>query len=179
MTPCDAIPVYAMMNGDFKGGLDNVMLRNKDPVDSRYHQRCMNNRHRPGTRASVCEKPIWERGRFGCSDSPVRDADWSDECSVGVRPVGDVRIEYIGDAFSQGQSTDAAPLTELFDFYTLLHIYSDCATWISGRPVWRHVQGRVVYTVGCPRSGVDIIRFVSLGSFPDKVGLSVGERMLL
>ena len=128
MTPCDAIPVYAMMNGDFKGGLDNVMLRNKDPVDSRYHQRCMNNRHRPGTRASVCEKPIRERGRFGCSDSPVRDADWSDECSVGVRPVGDVRIEYIGDAFSQGQSTDAAPLTELFDFYTLLHIYSDCAT---------------------------------------------------
>ena len=38
------------------------------------------------------------------------------ECSVGVRPVGDVRIEYIGDGFSQGQSTDAAPLTELFDF---------------------------------------------------------------
>ena len=33
MTPCDAIPVYAMMNGDFKGGLDNVMLRNKDPVE--------------------------------------------------------------------------------------------------------------------------------------------------
>ena len=24
---------------------------------------------------------------------------------------------------------------------------------VSGRPVWRHVQGRVVYTVGCPRSG--------------------------
>ena len=67
-------------------------------------------------------------GRFGCSDSPVRDADWSDECSVGVSPVEDVRIEYIGDVFSQGQSTDAAPLTELFDFYTLLHIYSDCAT---------------------------------------------------
>ena len=88
----------------------------------------MDNRHRPGTRASVCEKPIRERGRFGCSDSPVRDADWSDECSVGVRPVGDIRIEYIGDEFSQGQSTDAAQLTELFDFYTLLHIYSDCAT---------------------------------------------------
>ena len=61
-------------------------------------------------------------------DSPVRDADWSDERSVGVSPIGDVRIEYIGDAFSQGQSTDAAPLTELFDFYTFLHTYSDCAT---------------------------------------------------
>ena len=61
-------------------------------------------------------------------DSLVRDADWSDECSVGLSPVGDVRIEYIGDAFAQGQSTDAAPLTELLDFYTLLHIYSDCAT---------------------------------------------------
>ena len=97
---------------------------------------------------------------------------------------------YIGDAFSQGQSTDAVPLTELFDFYMLLQIYSHCATgftsiWtfcitvrdnISGEeftqrcsdfPVCqtmdgaalvddrslRHVQGRVVYTVGCPRSG--------------------------
>ena len=69
MTPCDAIPVYAMMNGDFKGGLDNVMLRNKDPVDSRYHQRCMNKRHRPGTRALVWEKPIRERGLFGQSGS--------------------------------------------------------------------------------------------------------------
>ena len=53
---------------------------------------------------------------------------WSDECSVGVSPVEDVRIKYIGDTFSQGQSTDAAPLTELFDFHTFLHIYGDCAT---------------------------------------------------
>ena len=210
MTPCDVIPVYAMMNGNFKGGLDNVMLRNKDPVDSRYHQRCMNNRHRPGTRASVCEKPIRERGRFGCSDSPVRDADWWDECSVGVRPVGDVRIEYIGDAFSQGQSTDAAPLTELFDFYTLLHIYSDCATgftsiWTFCITVRDNISGED-FTQRCSdfsvcqtmdgaalvddRSGVtfraelcipwdapeavvdiDSAELVSLGSFPDKVGL--------
>ena len=39
MTPGDVIPVYAMMNGNFKGGLNNVMLKNKDPVDSRYDQR--------------------------------------------------------------------------------------------------------------------------------------------
>ena len=122
MTPSDVIPVYAMMNGNFKGSLNNVMLRNKDPVDSRYHQPCVDNRHRPGTRASMCQKPIRDRGRFGCLDSPVCDADWSDESSVGVSPVGDVRIEYIGDALSQGQSTDAAPLTELFDFYTFLNI---------------------------------------------------------
>ena len=128
MTPCDEIPVYTMMNKNFKGGLNNVMPRNKDPVDSRYHQRCVDNRHWPWTCTSVCEKPIRERGRFGCLDSPVRDADWSDECSVDLSPVGDIRIEYIGDEFDQGQSTDAAPLTELQDFYMLLHIYSDCAT---------------------------------------------------
>ena len=88
MTPCDVIPVYTMMNENFKGGLNNVMPRNKDPVDSRYHQRCVDNRHWPWTRASVCEKPIRERRRFGCLDSPVRDADWSDECSVGLSRLG-------------------------------------------------------------------------------------------
>ena len=210
MTPCDVIRVYAMMNGNFKGGVNNVMLRNKAPVDSRYHQWCVDNRHRPGTRASVCEKPIRVRGRFGCSDSPVRDADWSDECSVGVSPVGDVRIEYIGDAFSQGQSTDAAPLTELFDFYTLLHFHSDCATGFTS--IWtfcitvRDNIGGEGFTRRCSdfsvcqtmdgaalvddQSGVtfraelcipwdaleavvdiDSAELVSLGSFPDKVGL--------
>ena len=122
MMPCDAIPVYTMMNENFKGGLNNVMPRNKDPVDSSYHQRCVDNRLWPGTRASVYEKPIRERGRFGCLDSPVRDADWSDVCSVDLSPVGDVRIEYIGDEFDQEQSTDAAPLTELQDFYTRFFI---------------------------------------------------------
>ena len=43
-------------------------------------------------------------------------------------PVGkDVWIGYIGDG-SQCQSPEAAPLTELRDLNTLLHIYSDCAT---------------------------------------------------
>ena len=48
--------------------------------------------------------------------------------SVDLSPVGDVWIEYIGNEFEQRQSTDAAPLTELQDLYTLIHIYSDCAT---------------------------------------------------
>ena len=29
MTPSDVIPVYAIMNGNFKGGLNNVMLKKK------------------------------------------------------------------------------------------------------------------------------------------------------
>ena len=128
MTPSDVILVYARMNGNFKGGLNNVMLKNKGSVDGRYDQRCVDNRHWPGTCASLCDNPIRVKGWIGCSDSPVRDADWSDVRSVGVSPVGNVRIEYVGDAFSQGQSTDAAPLTELIDFYTFLQTYSDCAT---------------------------------------------------
>ena len=30
-------------------------------------------------------------------DTPVRDADWSVEYSVGLIPVGDIRIEYLRD----------------------------------------------------------------------------------
>ena len=74
-------------------------------------------------------------------DTSVDDADWSDECTVVLSPVGDIRIEYIGDPVDQGQSTDAAPLTELLDFYTLLHIYNNCATrsasiWTFCGTVW-------------------------------------------
>ena len=111
MTACDIIPVYTKMNENFNGGLNNVMPRHNYPVDSRYHQRCVDNRHWPWTRASVCGKPIREKGRFGCLDTLVRDADWPDECSVGLSPVGDIMIEYIGDPVDRGQSTDAAPLT--------------------------------------------------------------------
>ena len=89
----------------------------------------MDNKHEMETRASVNNKPIRVKGRFGCLYSRVRDADWSDVRSVDFSPVGDdVWIEYIGDEFSQSQSTDAAPLTELQDLYTLLHINSDCTT---------------------------------------------------
>ena len=202
-----------MMNENFKGGVNNVMLRNKDPVDSRYHQRCVDNKHEMGTRSSVNNKTIHVKGRFGCLYSPVCDADWSDVRSVYLSPVGDVWIEYIGDEFYQSQSTDAAPLTELQDLYTLLHIYSDCATgftsiWTFCVTVQNIICGEFTRCGGnlsvCQtmdgaalvddRSGVtftaelcipwdapeavidiDSADLVSLGSFPDKVGL-FGQR---
>ena len=60
-------------------------------------------------------------------DTPVRDADWSVEYSVGLSPVGDIRIGYLRDPVDRRQSTDTAPLTELLVFYTLLHLYDYCA----------------------------------------------------
>ena len=79
-----------------------------------------------------------------CDIIPVY-TNWSDECSVGLSPVGDIRIEYIGDPVDRGQSTDAAPLTELLDFYTLLHIYNNCATgsastWTFCNTVWDNIS---------------------------------------
>ena len=62
MTPCDVICVYTKMNENFKGGINNVMFRNNDPVDSCYHQRCADNRHWSWTHASVRGKPIREGG---------------------------------------------------------------------------------------------------------------------
>ena len=207
----DVIPVYMWMKENFKGGLNKVMLMNKAPVDRRYHQRGGDNRQVKRTRASVNNRPIRVWGRFGCLYSPVRDADWSDVLSVGVSPVGkDVWIEYIGDGFSQCQSSDAAPLTELRDLYTLLHIYSDCATRLNliwtfcvtvrisicveevtrcggDLSVCRTMDGAaladdrsgVTFTAelcmpwDAPEAVIDIESsdLVSLGSFPDKVGL--------
>ena len=78
-------------------------------------------------------------------DTPVCDADWSVECSVGLIPVGDIRIVYIRDPVDRGQSTDATPLTELLDFYTLLHVYNNCATgsalsWTFCNKVWDNIS---------------------------------------
>ena len=53
VTPCDFIRVYTKMNENFKGGIDNVMIRNNDPVDSRYHQRCADNGPVISTRVSA------------------------------------------------------------------------------------------------------------------------------
>ena len=156
-------------------------------------------------------RPIRVAGRFGCLYSPVQGADWLDVLSVGGGPVGkDVGIGYIGDGFSQYQSSDAAPLTELQDLNKLLHIYSDCATgfyliWTVNITV--RISLSVEEVTSCcgelllcqtmdgaasadDRSGVtftaelcvpwdapeavvdiDSTELISLGSFPDKVGL--------
>ena len=109
------------------------MLRNNDPVDRRYLQRCADNGLRSSTHASVRGKPIREKGRFEYMDTPVRDADWSVEYSVGLSPVGDIRIGYLRDPLDRGQSTDAGPLTELLLFYTLRRLRNYCVaeyiTW--------------------------------------------------
>ena len=206
----DVIPVYVWMKENFKDGLNKVMLMNKAPVDSRYHQRGGDNRQVRRTRASVDNRPIRVWGRFGCLYSPVHGADWLDVLPVGGSRVGkDVWIGYIGDGFSQCQSP-AAPLTELRDLNTLLHIYSDCATrlyliWTVSITVrislgveevtrccgdlseCRTMDGAaladdrsgITFTAelcmpwDAPEAVIDINSsdLVSLGSFPDKVGL--------
>ena len=212
----DVIPVYVWMKENFKGSLNKVMLMNKAPVDSRYNQRGGDNRQVRKTRALVNNRPSRVWGRFGCLYSPVRDADWSGGPSVGGSPVGtDVWIGYIGDGYSQCQSPDAAPLTELRDLNTLLHIYSDCATrlnliWTVCITVRINIGVEEVTRCGgdlseyqtmdgaaladdrsgitftaelcmpwdAPEAVIDInsADLVSLGSFPDKVGL-FGRRM--
>ena len=141
MTPYDVTPVYTKMNENFKGGINNVMLRNNDPVDRRYLQRCVDNGLRSSTHVSVRGKPIREKGRFGYMDTPVRDADWSVEYSVGLSPVGDSRIGYLREPVDRGQSTDAAPLTELLLFYTLRRLRNYCVAeyitlWTFCDTVW-------------------------------------------
>ena len=116
VTPCDVISVYTEMKENFKGDINNVMIRNNDPVDSHHLQQCADNGHRSLAHTSVRGKPIREKGRFGYMDTPVRDIDWSVEYSVGLIPVGDIRIDYLRDTVDRGQSTDAAPLTELLVF---------------------------------------------------------------
>ena len=127
--PCDVIPVYVWMTEKFKDVLNKVMLVDKATVNSHSLQWGEDNRQVRGTRASVDNRLIRVAGWFGCLYSPVQGADWLDVLSVGGGPVRkDVGIGYVGDGFSQYQSSDAAPLTELQDLNKLLHIYSDCAT---------------------------------------------------
>ena len=205
--PCDVIPVYVWMTKKFKDVLNKVMLVNKAPVNSHGLQRGGDNGQVRGTRASVDNRPIRVAGRFGCLYSPVQGADWLD----GGGPVGkDVWIGYIGDGFSQYQSPDAAPLTELQDLNTLLHSYSDCSTgfyliWtvsitvrislgveevtsccgellpcqtMDGAALADDRSG-VTFTAelcvpwDAPEAVIDInsTDLISLGSFPDKVGL--------
>ena len=76
--PYDVICVYLRIKANFKGDVNKVMLRSKDPVDSRYHQWCVDiDDHEMGTCASV-NREISVKGRFGCLYSPVHNADWLD-----------------------------------------------------------------------------------------------------
>ena len=141
-TPCDVIRVYTKMNENFKGGINNVMIRSNDPVDSRHLQRCTDNGHRSSAHVSVRGKPIREKGRFGYVNTPVRHADWSVEYSVCLIPVGDIRIGYLRDPVDRAQSTDAAPLTKLLLFYTLRRLRNNCAAgyilcWTFCDTVWK------------------------------------------
>ena len=81
-------------------------------------------------------------GRRGGSDVwTLRFATLSVVYPVGLIPVRDIRIDYLRDPVDRGQSTDAAPLTELLVFYTLLHLYNYCSTgsalsWTFCDTVW-------------------------------------------
>ena len=135
----DVMRVYLQIKEKFNSGLDNVMVTHKDPVDINHPLWGEDNRWLRRTCAPVYSRPIRVWGRFGCLDSPVRDADWSAVRSVGVRPVRkDVRYEYIGDEFSQCQTSDAAPLTEIRDLHTLLHVNR------SVRPVRKDVRNEYI-----------------------------------
>ena len=121
MTPCDVIRLYAKMNQNFKGGMDNVMIEYNDTVDSRGLQRCADGHHSSLAHASARDKLIREKGRFGYVDTPVPDADWLYRCAVPF-----VRIGYIKSAVDRGQSTDAAPVTESLVLYTFPRLYDYC-----------------------------------------------------
>ena len=141
----DVIRVYTKMNENFNGGINNVMMRNKDPVDSRYLQRGADNGHRSLALASVHGKPIREKGRFGCVDTPVHDADWPVSYSVGPISVGDISIDYLRDPVDRVQSTDATPLTDLLLFYTLRRLRDYCAAeyilcWTFCDTVWNPLR---------------------------------------
>ena len=159
VTPCDVIRVYTKMNENYKGGINNVMIRSNDPMDSRHLQRCADNGHRSLTHASVRGKPIRKKGRFGCVDTPVRDADWSVEYSVGLIPVGDIGIDYLRGPVDRRQSTDAAPLTELLLFYTLRRLRNYCAAgyilcWTFYDTVWTPLRVEGLFLTSWCFSGV-------------------------
>ena len=114
-------------------------------VDRRYLQWRADDGHRSLTHVSVPDKPIRERGRFGCANTPVRDADWLVDHSVGPILVGEIRISYIRDPADRGQSPDAAPSTGLLLFYTIRCLrhyraaeYSTC--WTFCDTVWNSLR---------------------------------------
>ena len=60
-------------------------------------------------------------------------------------PGWDIRIGYLRDLVDRGQSIEAAPLTELLVFYTLLHLYNYSAagsalSWTFCDTVWKNLS---------------------------------------
>ena len=64
MMLCDVIRVYTKMNRNFKGGMNNVMMKYNDMVDSRRLQQCADNNHSSLAHTSARDKPIREKGRL-------------------------------------------------------------------------------------------------------------------
>ena len=60
MTPCDVICLYAKMNQNFKGGIDNVMMKYNDTVDSRGLQRCADRSYKKRRGQSSDARPVTE-----------------------------------------------------------------------------------------------------------------------
>ena len=118
-----------------------MLSRSIDPVDRRYLLWKADDGHRSLTHGSVPDKPIREWGRFRYANTPVRDADWLVDHSVGPIPVGEIRINYIRVQADRGQSPDAAPSTGLLLFYTLRRLRHYCAAeystgWTFCDTVW-------------------------------------------
>ena len=141
-TPGDVICAHRKMTGNFKCGMNNMLSKGIDLLDSRYLQGRADNGHRSLRHVSVPDKPIREGGgQFGCADTPVRDADWLVDYSVGPIPVGEIRINYLRDPAGRGQSPDAAPSTGLLLFYIIRRLCHHCAAadstcWTFCDTVW-------------------------------------------
>ena len=139
-TPGDVIQLYRKMTGNFNCGRNNMLSRSIDLVDRHYLQWRADDGLRSLTHVSVPDKPIRERGRFGCANTPVRDADWLVDHSVG-----EIRINYIRDLADRGQSPDAAPSTGLLLFYIIRRLRHYCAAeystcWTFCDTVWNSLR---------------------------------------
>ena len=87
-TPGDVIRVHRKMTGNFKCGMNNMLSRSIDPVDSRYLQWRADDGHRSLRHVSVPDKPIREGGGGGSDVQTLRFAmliGWSITQSVPSR----------------------------------------------------------------------------------------------
>ena len=133
------------MTGNFNCDMNNMLSRSNDLAGRRYRQWRADDGHHSLTHVSLPDKPIRERGRFGCANTPVRDADWLVNNSVGPIPVGEIRINYIRDPADRGQSLYAAPSTGSLLIYTIRRLrhyraaeYITC--WTFCDTVWNSLR---------------------------------------